>query len=71
MDGRVGHNLVLVFAAAHSQVALRAVLFDQEGEMAKLSMYMSNLQKVRMDYSSHGRYTGYHIVFSLFSLLRS
>ena len=39
--------------------------------MAILSMYMSNLQKVRMDYSSHGIYRGNHGVFSLFSLLSS
>ena len=39
--------------------------------MAKLSMYMSNLKKVRMDYSCHGRYKGIHVVFSLFSLLSS
>ena len=32
---------------------------------------MSNLKKVRMDYSCHGRYKGIHIVFSLFSLLSS
>ena len=32
----------------------------------KLSMYMSNLKKVRMDYSCHGRYKGIHIVFSMF-----
>ena len=39
--------------------------------MAKLLMYMSNLKKVRMDYSCHGMYKGLHIVFSLFSLLSS
>ena len=36
--------------------------------MSKLSIYMSNLQKVRMDYLSHGIYRGSHFVFSLFSL---
>ena len=41
------------------------------GKMAKLSMYMSNLQKVRMDYSSHGIYTCNHVGFSLFPLLSS
>ena len=39
--------------------------------MAKLSMYIANLKKVRMDYSSHGRYKGIHVVFSLFLLLSS
>ena len=39
--------------------------------MAILLKYMSNLQKVRMDYSSHGIYGGYHVGFSLFSLLSS
>ena len=34
--------------------------------MAKLWMYMSNLQKVRMDYSSHAIYTCNHVGFSLF-----
>ena len=34
-------------------------------------MYMSNLKKVRMDYSCHGRYKGIHIIFSMFSLLSS
>ena len=39
--------------------------------MAILSIYMSNLQKVRMDYSSHGIYAGNHVGFSLFSQLSS
>ena len=34
-------------------------------------MYMSNLKKVRMDYSSDGIYRGNQFVFSLFSLLNS
>ena len=34
-------------------------------------MYISNLKKVRMDYSSHGIYRGNQFVFSLFSLLNS
>ena len=42
-----------------------------KAKMAKLSMYMSNLQKVRMDYSRHGIYTCNHVGFSLFSLLSS
>ena len=31
--------------------------------MAKLSMYMSNLRKLRMDYSCHGVYRDIHVVF--------
>ena len=42
-----------------------------EAKMTKLSMSMSNSQKVRMNYSCHGRSKGIHIVFSLFSLLSS
>ena len=38
--------------------------------MAKLCISQI-LQKVRIDYSGHGRYKGVHIVFSLFSLLSS
>ena len=64
MAGRGGHDLVLVFIAMCSQMALRPVLFDREGKMAKLSMNMSNLQKVRMDYSCHGVYRDIHVVFS-------
>ena len=39
-------------------------------KMSKLLIYMSNLKKVRMNYSSPGIYRGNH-VFSLFSLLTS
>ena len=39
--------------------------------MAKLSKCRFNFEKVRMDYSCHGRYKGIHIVLSLFSLLSS
>ena len=30
-----------------------------------------NLEKIRMDYSCHGRYRGIQLVFGLFSLLSS
>ena len=39
--------------------------------MSKFSMYMSNLQNVRMDYSYHGRHKSNHIGSTLFSLLIS
>ena len=39
--------------------------------MAKLSKGRFNLEKIRMDYSYHGRYKGINKVFSLFSLLSS
>ena len=61
--------LVLVFAAT---IAWRwGPSSSFRGKMAKLSMYMSNSQKVRMNYSCHGRYKGIHIVLNLFSLLSS
>ena len=47
------------------------VMFDSEGKMAKLSKCRFNLEKIRMDYSCHGRYKGIHIVFSCFLLLSS
>ena len=47
------------------------VMFDLEGIMAKLSKCRFNLEKIRMDYSGHGRYKGIHIVFKCFSLLSS
>ena len=37
--------------------------------MSKISIFLSNLKKVRMNYSSSGIYRGNHLVFSLFSLL--
>ena len=33
--------------------------------------YYVKFEKVRMDYSCHGRYKDIHVVFSLFSLLSS
>ena len=39
--------------------------------MSKYSKCRFNFEKVRMDYSCHGRYKSIHIVFSLFSLLIS
>ena len=50
-------------------MALKPVMFDLEEKMAKLSKCRFNLEKIRMDYSCHGRYKGIHIVFSFFSLL--
>ena len=47
------------------------VMFDSEGEMAKLLKCRFNLEKIRIDYSCHGRYKGIHIVFKCFSLLSS
>ena len=61
----------MAFAATPMELALRSVLSGSERKMAILSMYMLNLQKVRMDYSSHGIYRGNHVVFSLYSLLSS
>ena len=52
----------------HSEMALMVVLFDSKKKMSKLSMYMLKSKKVKMDYSSHYKYEGIHIVFSLFSL---
>ena len=31
----------------------------------QISMYMSSLKKVRMDYSCHGRYKGIHMIYFL------
>ena len=45
-----------------------ACLVRFELKMAELSMYKSKSQKVKRDYSCHGRYKGIHLVFSLFSL---
>ena len=61
--------LVLVFAATPKEMALRPILFDPKNKMSKLSMYMSKLTKIRMDYSRHGIYTCDHVQFTLFSLL--
>ena len=47
------------------------VMFDSEGDMAKLSKCRFNLEKIRMDYSCHAMYKGIHIVFSGFPLLSS
>ena len=43
----------------------------RRGKMSKLSIFLSNLKKIRMNYSSSGIYRGNHLVFSLFSLLSS
>ena len=51
-----GYILVLVFAATCSEMALGSVLFDPEWKMAKLLMYKSNSQKLRMDYSRNDGY---------------
>ena len=72
--------LVLVFAATRSEMALQSVLSNFEGKMAachvrfeskmsKLLMYKSKSKKVKMNYSSYGRYEGIHKICSLFSLL--
>ena len=42
-----------------------------KAKIAKLFMYMSNLQKVRLYYSSHAIYICNHVGFRLFSLLSS
>ena len=42
-----------------------------EGNGENIDVYMSNLKKVRMDNSCHGRYKGIQIDFCLFSLLTS
>ena len=57
-----------MFAATRKKLALMVVLFEPEGKMSNLSMYMSKSKKVRMEYSCHGRYEVVHIVFSLLSL---
>ena len=78
MGGRSDSFLVLVFAAMCSEMALWSVLSNFEGKMAshlvrfeskmsKLLMYKSKSKKVKMNYSSYGRYEGIHKVFSLFS----
>ena len=44
---------------------------DDNLKYKKKGKKKSNLKKVRMDYSCHGRYKDIHIVFCLFSLLSS
>ena len=51
----VGHDkfLVMVFAATHRKLVLLPVLSDSNRKMSNFSKYMSNLAKIRMDYSCH------------------
>ena len=43
---------------------LRSFVFPHwEGKMGKFWKCRVNLEKIRMDYSCHGRYRGIHVVF--------
>ena len=65
---RLGFSSGLCRYVWHSQngAAVRLVRF--EAKMTNLSKCRSNLAKISINYSCHGRYKGIHIVFSLFSL---
>ena len=61
----------LPLCSIYISFTIAVYLVQSKGEMAKLLKCRINFEKVRMDYSCHGRYKGIDIVFSLFSLLSS